>query len=125
MSTGKPGILPVDGRLFPVPDLGDMSHFAAGPCFSLAIEMDERTGFRQPIWNGDNIVADQIGHDAIAVAGRIAQWQPGNGADMLFELRDYASRFRPMAGIVDPGAISLAIRLPSAIRNSSSPTTPT
>ena len=78
--------------------LGHMAHLAARPCFRLAVEMHETVFFRQPCRYIVDVVADEVGHDAIRMAIRAAGSKTRYGTDMLFELRDYAGRLRP-AGV--------------------------
>src|SRR5690606_18909092 len=97
-----------------VENLGDMTHFSAGPCFRLAIEMDEHAGSGEPGGNVVYIVADEILHHAVRMAARIAERVAGNRADVLLELRDDAGRLSPVAGIVHAGCDF--VRDESAIR---------
>src|SRR5690606_35525646 len=48
------------------------------------------------------LVSKQVFHHAVRMTTRIAEGKPGNGPDMLLELRDCTGRFRPMPGIVHP-----------------------
>src|ERR1700690_1665108 len=74
----------------------DMSHFAPGAGGALAIEVDGRAGNGEPFPIAVDLVADQVGHGDLAMAARLAERPPGNGADVLFELRDRCTVERPV-----------------------------
>ena len=80
---------------------GEVAHLAAGPGFGLAVEMQHQVGLGEQGRDAQDIVADQVLHDAVGMPGGIAERQAGDGADMLLELRDGAGGFRPVAGIVN------------------------
>ena len=48
-----------------------------------------------------DLVADDVVHNRVGMALRIAQRPSGNRTDMLFELADHAGFQGPMAGIMD------------------------
>ncbi|MCY1554773.1 hypothetical protein D9M68_913730 [compost metagenome] len=62
--------------------------------------MQHQVRLGQEFGGAENIVADQVFHDAIRMPVQPPQGKACNGADMLFELRDGAGSFRPVAGIV-------------------------
>lgn len=44
---------------------GDMTHLATRAGFRFAIQVDECVWRRRPLFNGQNIIADEVLHDAI------------------------------------------------------------
>src|SRR5271167_2779179 len=83
-------------------DLGHMPHLAAGPGCTLAVEVDGGARNRQPSLIAVDVVPDQVGHGDMPIAEGLAQRPSGDGADVLFELRDRGAVQRPVPGIVHP-----------------------
>src|SRR2546430_1867411 len=81
-----------------------MPHLAAGPRLGFSIKMERSHGLRCEACPIVGLIAQQICHDCIAVAIRIAERPAGNGADVLLELRYRTSIDGPVAGIVDAGS---------------------
>jgi len=63
-----------------------MPHLAAGPSRALAVEVDGGAGNREPPRVVVDLVPDQVGHDDLTVADRLAERPSGDGANMLLEL---------------------------------------
>src|SRR3974377_879338 len=76
-----------------------MSHLAARPSLGLTVEMQGEI-FAGKLAPAVHIGADQIGHDRIAVAFRVAERPAGNGPDMVLELAHEAAVDGPMTGVV-------------------------
>src|SRR4051794_13580243 len=79
-----------------------MAHLAAGSRWTLAVKMHGGAGDGQPLLIAQDVVTDQIGHGHLAMADRLAEWPPGDGADVLLELRDRGAVQRPVPGIMHP-----------------------
>ena len=76
-----------------------MAHFAPWPHEALAVNMQPRLPRHfNPFLD---FVADDVLHNSVGIAFRIAQRPSGDRTDMLFELADGAGFQCPMAGIMD------------------------
>ena len=77
-----------------------MTHFTARFDLGFAIKVHRGSGVFDDGTYPPHIIADQVLHHHIAVAGAIAQRPVGNRADMLLELIHNAAVLGPMARVV-------------------------
>src|SRR6516225_1192843 len=78
----------------------DVTHLAAGKRLGLAVHVKSSARLRGNRRPGGDLIADEVAHDRIGVAGRIAKRPTADRTDMLLELRTEASVRRPVSGIV-------------------------
>src|SRR5689334_8805265 len=83
-------------------NLGDMSHLPAGPGDALAVDVNGGSTHAQPSPVIVDLVTDQVGHGDGSVSNGLAERPAGDGADVLFELRDRGAVQRPVSGIMHP-----------------------